>query len=169
MKTVHIGTEKYFLRNALRSDVPHLRALVNSAYKELSDMGLNYTATYQDEDITLKRIEKGIAFVLLDEARIVATVLLSKENHITNRNTGYISQFAVTPQLKKNRIGSFLMSYCEQQAQASGFEGVQLDTAIPASHLVNWYQKLGYAVVGEIQWDGKTYKSYIFEKIFKLN
>lgn len=52
-------------------------------------------------------------------------------------------------------------------AASENFEGLQLDTAKPALHLVNWYLKRGYKVVGEIHWDGKTYDSYIFEKDLK--
>lgn len=164
--SVVINNSDYVLRTANAADVPSLRRLVNSAYKELSDMGLNYTATYQDEEKTLERINKGTAFVLEKDSLICATILLGTENHFTNRNTAYIGQFAVLPELKKSGLGSFLMAYCEQKSRSDGFEGVQLDTAIPATHLVNWYLRLGYNVVGEIHWDGKTYRSYIFEKIF---
>ena len=61
------------------------------------------------------------------------------------------------------------MDYCEALAIEEGFEGIQLDTAKPATHLVNWYQKRGYKIVGEKHWDGKTYDSFIFEKIFKVS
>jgi hypothetical protein len=36
------------------------------------------------------------------------------------------------------------MDYCEALALAENFDGIQLDTAKPATHLVNWYQKRGY-------------------------
>lgn len=165
MKAI-INNCDYFLRRASTGDVPALRTLVNSAYKELSDMGLNYTATDQNEEKTLERINKGIAFVLLKESEIVATILFSEENHFTKRHTAYISQFAVNPSLKKSGLGTFLMNYCEDLALQKKYHGVQLDTAIPAKHLVQWYQKRGYDIVGETHWEGKTYRSYIFEKSF---
>lgn len=167
MRTVVvINNLSCILRTASEADVPSIRKLVNSAYKELSDMGLNYTATYQNEEKTWERMSKGTAFVLEIDSLICATILLGKENHFTKKNTAYISQFAVSPELKKSGLGSFLMAHCEQKAKSSGFEGVQLDTAIPATHLVNWYLKLGYKIVSEIQWEEKTYRSYIFEKLF---
>lgn len=152
---------------ATEFEVPTIRELVNAAYKQLADMGLNYTGTFQDEARTLERMNRGRCFLLKDSEKILGTVLLSKENLITGLNTAYVGQFAVWPELKKQGIGSILMDYCENLAKSEGFDGIQLDTAIPAQHLVDWYLKRGYEIVGQIHYDGKTYDSYIFEKRFK--
>lgn len=167
MITIQHLDKQFLLRPVESADIPALRKLVNAAYEELSAMGLNYTATYQDENITKERISKGRAFVLTEDKKIIATILLSQLNYFTHKNTAYISQFAVTPAYKKKGIGTLLMDYCEQLAKEEHFEAIQLDTAIPANHLVKWYLKRGYEIIGEIQWEEKTYKSYIFEK--KLN
>ncbi len=127
-------------------------------------MGLNYTATYQDEIVTLERISKGKAFLLEKEGQLLGTVLLKKENWFTGKNSAYVSQLAVTPTLKKNGLGTLLMDLCEDLAKKEGLEAIQLDTAKPAGHLVAWYKKRGYKVVGETRWEGKTYESWIFEK-----
>ena len=156
--------KQFILRLVTNDDISALRKLVNEAYKELSDQGLNYTATYQDENETRARIQKGRAFVLEESSKLIATVLLSKLNYFTGRNTAYISQLAVLPEFKEKGIGSLLMDHCESLACEEKYDGVQLDTAQPATHLVNWYLKRGYKIVGEIQWEGKTYDSYIFEK-----
>jgi ribosomal protein S18 acetylase RimI-like enzyme len=151
-------------RRARESDVPNIRLLVNSSYKELADMGLNYTATYQDEQITLERISKGRAFLLEKEGTLLGTVLLKRENWFTGKNSAYVSQLAVAPTMKRQRLGSLLMDLCEDLAIKEGFESIQLDTAKPAQHLVSWYKKRGYKIVGETHWEGKTYESWIFEK-----
>lgn len=143
-----------------------IRSLVNKAYQELSDMGLNYTATYQDVETTIERMNSGQVFILKKQNQIVATILYSKKNYFTNKNTAYVGQFAVLPELKRQGLGTYLMDHCEQLAQRQGFDGLQLDTAIPATHLVKMYEKRGYKIVGETHWEGKTYRSYIFEKIF---
>lgn len=153
------------LRQSQDSDVPSIRILVNQAYRELSEMGLNYTAAYQDEQITRERIAKGRAFVLLLNSEIVGTVLFSSKNYFTNRKTGYVSQLAISPRLKRSGLGSLLMDCCEHLATIESFEGIQLDTAKPAQHLVDWYLQRGYVIVGETRWEGKTYESWIFEKL----
>jgi predicted N-acetyltransferase YhbS len=167
MREFDFQDKKFQLRIANTADVPALRRLVNAAYKELSDMGLNYTATYQDEKTTLERINKGRAFVISNDQQIIGTILFSVENHKTGRKTAYVGQFAVDPKFKKMGLGSYLMDHCEKVAEDEGFEGIQLDTAIPGTHLVRWYQKRGYDIVDTVHWEGKTYDSYILEKLFQ--
>ncbi|MGE0632294.1 MAG: hypothetical protein AB7O96_07800, partial [Pseudobdellovibrionaceae bacterium] len=62
------------IRQVVEQDIPQIRTLVNSAYKELADMGLNYTATYQDEKLTRERVAKGRAFAQEKDGRIIGTV-----------------------------------------------------------------------------------------------
>ena len=152
------------LRPALDADVPRIRYLVNAAYKELADRGLNYTATYQDERITRERMQQGQTFVLEHDGELIATVLFKKENFFTGRDSAYVSQLAVAPAWKRHGLGNRLMDFCEELATQQGHDCIQLDTAQPALHLVTWYQNRGYRIVGETRWDGKTYLSWIFEK-----
>jgi hypothetical protein len=58
------------------------------------------------------------------------------------------------------------MDHCERLALTEGFEGIQLDTAIPAEHLVRWYKNRRYVEVGEIHVDGRNYNSLVLEKLF---
>lgn len=158
---------KFHLVEAHDQHVAAIRVLVNTAYKELSDQGLNYTATYQDEETTRERMKKGSTFILVDGEEVIATILYFSQNYLTSRKTAYLGQLAVTPKYKKQGLGSILMDHCEQLAQQENYDGIQLDTAQPATHLVNWYLKRGYRIVGSTHWEGKTYDSYIFEKSFK--
>lgn len=164
MKRFSFDGRDCLLREANDADVPRLRALINSAYRELWDLGMNYTGTYQDEEITRERLGKGRGFVLESDGELLATVLLSRKNEITGRDSAYISQLAVAPNLKKKGLGSLLMDHCEDLARNERIPCVQLDTAQPASHLVSWYLSRGYRIVGRKQWDGKTYASWIFER-----
>lgn len=155
------------LREAVESDIPALRKLLNLAYQELGDRGWNYTAVDQDENKTRERMQEGKAFVLILDRRLIATILYFKKNYFTQKNTAYVGQFAVLPEFKRQGLGTRLMNHCEDLARQENLDGLQLDTAQPATHLVQLYLKRGYRIVGEMQWEGKTYKSYIFEKEFK--
>ncbi|MFN7904033.1 MAG: GNAT family N-acetyltransferase [Pseudobdellovibrionaceae bacterium] len=166
IKNIEHLEREFLLRTAEDEDIPGLRKLINEAYKELSDQGWNYTATYQDEETTRQRIQKCKAFILEENKQIVATILYFKENHFTGKNTAYVGQFAVAPSAKKSGLGTLLMDYCEALALAEKYDGIQLDTAKPAEHLVKWYLRRGFKIVGETHWEGKTYDSYIFEKLF---
>ena len=166
MQTITLCKQSYVLRLATEVDVVEIRQLLNLAYQELMEIGLNYVACTQDEEKTRERMAEGRTFVLILESEIVATILFSTKNYFTNKKTAYVGQFAVSPELKKQGLGSMLMDYCEELAQIEGFQGVQLDTAKPAHHLVDWYLSRDYKIVGEIHVDGRNYDSFIFEKLF---
>lgn len=163
MQMQHAG-KTYTLRPATLEDVPTLRLLLNAAYKELADLGLNYTATYQDENETRKQIRDYRVFVLVEGTRIIATINARDENWFSGLRSLYLGKFAVWPELKRQGLGMILFNYAEKIALSEGYQSVQLDTAKPATHLVELYQRLGYKIIGETHFEGKTYDSWIFEK-----
>jgi len=164
---INHNNQHFLFRLATDRDVSQIRTLVNDAYKELAAQGLNYTASYQDEEETRKRMNQGRAFVLLSGSEIVGSVLFFEKNYFTEKKSAYIGQFAITPKLARQGLGSIIMDFCEQLANDEKYEAVQLDTAKPAKHLVDWYQSRGYKIVGEKHWDGKTYDSFIMEKTLR--
>ncbi|MBX2995907.1 MAG: GNAT family N-acetyltransferase [Bdellovibrionaceae bacterium] len=145
-------------------DVPAVTQLVRSAYKELADRGLNYTATYQEEDVTRSRMNEGKTLLLLRNDEIVGTITARDENAVSKKKCAYLGQFGIKPELKRLGLGTKMMNMIEFWAQESGYECLQLDTAKPAAHLVDWYLSRGYEIVGETKFEGKTYESWIFEK-----
>jgi len=75
-----------------------------------------------------------------------------------------IGQFGVDPASTRQGIGSRLLSFAEQRASALGAVEVALDTAEGAGHLVELYVKRGYRPVGQVQWQGKNYRSLVLSK-----
>jgi ribosomal protein S18 acetylase RimI-like enzyme len=149
------------VRLATDADVPALRCLVNSAYSELADLGLNFTGTYQDEAITRERMLGAEVFLLYRDGELVASLsatIKGDEPHL------YINQVAVRPDRKRQGLGRYLLDLAEARASASGLSHLRLDTAVPAAHLVEMYRQRGYQAIDEVQWDGKTYRSCIMEK-----
>lgn len=128
------------LKNATIADVPALRRLVNEAYQELADMGLNYTGTYQDEEITRRRLEGAtLTYILQDGSELVGSISLSVEGEI-----GYLNQLAVSPRHRRLGLGRKLVQLAEEEAGKRGCMLVKLDTAKPAKHLIEFYQNMGY-------------------------
>lgn len=153
------------IRRAYDADVPALRLLVNEAYKELADLGLNFTGTFQDEAITRKRMDGADVFVIDDGCTLLASINLSIQAiPDTQEPCLYINQLAVRPEHKKRGLGASLLDLAEDRARALRLKSIRLDTAMPAKHLVDLYQRRGYRVVDEVQWEGKTYRSFILEK-----
>ena len=143
--------------------MPALRVLINSAYRVLGDMGLNFTGVDQDEEVTRRRMQTGEVFVLDEGDRLVATVSL-RVKETDGVPALYVNQLAVDPARQRQGLGGRLMKFAEEEARRRGLASVELDTAIPAEHLLSWYGKRGYVRVREVQWDGKTYRSVVLQK-----
>jgi len=143
--------------------VPALRALINSAYQVLGDMGLNFTGVTLDDEVTRRRMTRGDVYVLERDGALLGTVTFSVKESDGTRY-GYVNVLAVAPSHQRRGVGSALMGIAEGRAREMGLDRVRLDTAIPARHLTKWYTARGYQPIAEVLWDGKTYRSVMMEK-----
>ncbi len=149
-------------------DFEALTELLHRAYQELSEAGLNYTAGYQDAETTRDRCSKGVCLVAEAGGELIGTILVKPsrpdEDCETYRvpNTASIHQFGVDQQWRGFGIGRELHDVAANQAREWGCVSVALDTATTAASLTAMYQAWGYEIVEEVQWPGKTYRSFIF-------
>ena len=151
-------------------DLRSLTELLHRAYRPLLEMGLNYTATNQDCETTKRRTLEGICFVAECGSRIVATVTLSFEpaewinDYYRRPGVWRFGQFAVEPEWQGKGIGGLMLDHIETYAAKSGAAELALDTAIPAKHLIDFYEKRNYRIVDRCQWPGHTYESVVMSK-----
>ena len=158
----HLG--KIEVRLARLTDVSRLRQLLNSAYKRLADMGLNFNATFQDDELTADGILEGRTFVLDLNGKLVGTMKLRNRNVLDDRPCLYVGRFAVDPELQGQGLGLYLLKLTERLAMREKCTCLQLDTAQPADHLLKFYEDYGFKVVKQTYFEGKTYCSWIMEK-----
>lgn len=148
--------------------IPPITGLLHAAYGFLARMGFNYTATYQDDATTLRRLQSGSSIVAVANGAIVGTVTLYAPKPESScawyTHAHYFGQFGVHPDFQKLGIGRELMRRIEQRAREASATELALDTSEGADHLCRWYQSLGYRFVQHIAWEGKTYRSVILSK-----
>ncbi|MFC1588087.1 GNAT family N-acetyltransferase [Planctomycetota bacterium] len=151
-------------------DITEMTKCIRAAYKLLSDMGLRYWATHQDEKDTLKRATKGLCFLALNNGKILGTIAYHPP-HIASGCSWYdrneiaaFHQFAVWPDLQEVGIGSALLQFVEDRARDDGAEELALDTAEPATHLISMYEKRGYRFIEYADWESTNYRSVIMSK-----
>ncbi len=161
---------------AARDSFDALTALVHQAYAPLAAQGLNFTAATQDAATTRRRAAEGQCFVATRAGELVGTVTVCGPCDVDSapwiadvpwfrdRDTAHFHQFAVAPGLQGQGLGQRLIKTCEDWARGSGFRRMALDTAEPAAQLRALYRRMGYADVGQVQWQGKTYCSVIMQK-----
>jgi GNAT superfamily N-acetyltransferase len=147
-----------------------LTALLHRAYAPLAAQGLRYLATHQSDDVTRDRVALGQCFVVLAGDALVGTILFrpavnTKGSPWYNRpDVASIGQFAVEPSLQSRGLGLRLVTTAEQHARAKGVAELALDTAEPATHLIDWYTRLGYRFIEHAQWGHTNYRSVILSK-----
>lgn len=153
-----------------------LTALLHRAYAPLGAAGLNFTAVDQSEQVTRERIAGGHCLVAVDGDRIVGTATVrgmhdpNRDRHARvspwffRRDVAHLNQFAVDPAGQGRGVGARLMAACEDWARAQGHHGIALDTAEPATHLRERYERAGYREVTRLQRDGKHYRSIVMLK-----
>jgi predicted N-acetyltransferase YhbS len=147
-----------------------LTALLHRGYARLAAMGLNYTAVDQDPETTRERATRGTCLVAESGGRLVGTVSwwrggpLEDCERYRDPSGAILGQLAVEPSLQRRGVGAALMAEAERGARGSGAAVALGDTAEEATHLVAWYERMGWRVVGHERWPGKTYRSVILEK-----
>jgi GNAT superfamily N-acetyltransferase len=156
-----------------RDSLDALTTLLHDAYRPLAARGLNFVATTQDVSVTRKRVESATMCWVAEGAsgRIAGTISYYAGEHFTNgpawyarRDVCHFGQYAVSPALQRGGIGSALLRAVERQAIADQKAELSCDTAEPATHLLEFYGKLGFRVVGRHRWPHARYESVVLSK-----
>ncbi len=169
----HIAEQLEIRLFGSEDSVSELTGLVNRAYKQLGDMGLKYVGTWQGDEMTERRITDAECYVGLLDGRLAATILLRSPGK--KRGPGWYSrddvavfgQFGVEPELRGRGIGSMMLKRVEDRAREMGAAELALDTAEPATHLIEWYTRRGYRFIEYVQWSVTNYRSVIMSKTLR--
>jgi len=124
--------------------ISELTALLHRAYAPLAAMGLRFVATWQDDTTTRKRIDRSPWYDRADVASF--------------------QQLAVEPIFQEQGWARRLVAHAENLTWRRGFRHLALDTSDRATHLINLYQRYGYAIVEPITWTAVNYNSVVLSK-----
>ena len=151
--------------------IPPITRLLHDAYAPLAAMNLRFTATHQNDEVTLARLMRGVPWVAELDGEIVATVTLYPAEGSSygcewydKPGVFYFGQFAVRPDLQGKGLGGRLVAVMEAEAAARGASELALDTAEGALHLIRWYEKLGFRFVGFMDFSTTNYRSVVLSK-----
>ncbi len=161
------------IREFVASEADALTELLHAAYAELGEAGLNFTAVDQTVATTLHRASAGHCLVAWEEGEPIATITMSMPASATLRrmfpqadrdDVAWLNQLAVSQRARGRGLARELWRRGEAWARAQAATVIGVDTAIPASHLVDLYRGWGFEPAGSIHWDGKTYDSAVLLK-----
>ena len=166
-----LPTDAILIRSWRSTDsAPALTEMLHRAYARLAGMGLRFWATHQNAEVTLKRIEQGECFVAEADGVICGTIVFRDCTRTggcpwyDRADVASFVQFAVEPGLQAKGLGRRLLDHVEERAIALGVRELALDTAEPATHLVEWYTRLGYRFIEHAQWSHTNYRSVVLSK-----
>ncbi len=163
---------------AATDSIEALTALLHASYASLAAQGWNFTAVDQSVQTTRERVAAGQAFVAATASgELVGTVTVAPPKRpdgrylgdpvpdcYTRPDTAILAQLAVHPSCRGQGVAEQLMDLAEDWALVQGYAHVALDTAVPAEALRRRYERRGYALIGDVQWAGKTYRSVLMRK-----
>lgn len=150
--------------------IEDLTDLLHESYAVLADLGLNYVATYQDVEVTRRRIERGVCFVAEIDTRLVGTITYYPPSQskgspwLDSKEVAHMGQLGVRSDFRMHGLGTELMGTVEKAARHDGARELALDTAEPATHLIEWYERLGYRFIEYADWEMTNYRSVIMSK-----
>nr|WP_324259761.1 GNAT family N-acetyltransferase [Cellvibrio fontiphilus] len=139
-------------------DVEKLTDLIRAAYAPHAAAGLKYWATHQSVEDTKKRIASGTCLVALREREYVGTALFRRHNPESmlplyrEPSVRALAQFCVAPKYKGMGYGKAIHDHGVALMRVAGVKTMALDTAAPATALINMYSSWGYVLVGECDW-----------------
>ena len=161
---------------AARDSFDALTRLLHEAYAPLAAAGMNFTAATQDAAHPQRRAAEGQCFVAEHDGAIVGTITAcgpyvegeapwaANVPWFRDKQTAHFHQFAVHPALQGQGLGRRLVATAERWALQHGYKRMALDVALPAEALRALYTRLGYVDVGQVQWEGKHYRSAVMQK-----
>lgn len=166
------ATLEFGLFDDARDSFDALTRLVNAAYAQLADGGLNYAGATQDVNRTRSRVTTAtVSFVVRQNGRLVGTICYYDHRRYDSEPAFYgrddvchFGQFAVDPSLQRGGIGSRLLDAVEQRALQDRKAELACDTAEAARHLVAMYVRHGFRHVDTHQWNQQNYNSVVLSK-----
>lgn len=152
-------------------DLGEITRLLHRAYAKHLEEGRRFNACHQPATRTQERFDEGEGLIMIRQNKIVGTVAVKYREPLPYGNfnpdgpVACLGQFAVEPELQSLGLGYQLMRKAEQVARSVGAKYLALDTAQAAHHLVLYYQRAGFEIVGEVDYrPGTNYVSYVMAK-----
>lgn len=168
----HAGLPEDIRLRRLRAGdcLDQLTGMLHRAYSRLGEMGIPCSCVNQASEVTRQRIARGDCFVAVSGERIVGAISLyasdeaSGSRHYRDARVASARQLGVDPYFQGKGVGTALLHLAEHWARHHGYAWLALDTPEPASHLIDYYHRLGFRVVETLQFSTRPYRSVVFAK-----
>jgi len=163
IRTIMAPTSPIVIRSlSATDDMAVLTEVIRAAYSRHAAQNLRYWATHQPPEDTKRRLAAGHGLIAEVNDTIIGTLTVrpphpkAKVELYREATIWTLSQFAVLPKFQGLGIGRRLHQAALDYASAHGGRVIALDTAAPATEVIEMYRRWGYQVVGECDFRPKT-------------
>lgn len=153
-----------------KDSMEDLTSMLHRAFSPMGREGIGCTGFNQSVEVTAERVRLGECFVAERDGRIVGTLTLHRPDKHSEchwyrqADVASLHQFAVDPAYQGTGCGASLLGFAKRWATEQGFHGLALDTPIPATHLIRFYEARGFRKIERVRFVGKAYTSCILSK-----
>lgn len=150
--------------------ISEITKMLNNAYSKWAKIGIVFVASWQDENITRRRLSDGISFVAVLENTIVGTITVYKhkaESQVSlycQKDVFYFGQFGVAEDCQGKGLGKLLYLEVEKHCRSVNAIALALDTAETATDLIEMYERWGFRIVEKTKWSSVPHYSVIMKK-----
>ncbi|GAA0743171.1 GNAT family N-acetyltransferase [Clostridium oceanicum] len=135
-----------------------------------------WDADYPDKKTLIEDIKKENLYVIMDKEECIAMICLNEDQspeykklkwELNDENALVVHRLAINPIHQGKGLGKKIMEFVEEHGLSNGYKSVRLDTYCENEIAINFYEKCGYNIIGEVNFEGKHLPFKCFEKILK--
>lgn len=149
-------------RQGLREDLDEIACLVGKAIERMEQQGIHqWDELYPTKEDFLDDIDKNTLYVALDNDRIVAIYVISRECdeeyhecewESPDESACIIHRLCVASDNQNKGIGSRVLLHIEEQIKSMGYLSIRLDVFSENPYALRLYEKNGYIRRGHADW-----------------
>ncbi|MFH0869167.1 MAG: GNAT family N-acetyltransferase [archaeon] len=141
-------------RKAEHKDIKQIQKMVSEGFEIPQDVA---NSIYPAEKLA-EWFKLGLSSVLVDDDKIVAAIVAHTDDE--NDIVAWITLIVVNPAYHRKGIGTKVMNYMEDLLKSKGFVQMILFTEALNTESIKFYEKFGFAKVGEVDFLPHLYRIY---------
>lgn len=166
--------EQLKIERGTGTDLDEVFQMYLDAKHELDKNGIHqWTDKYPRKSIIESDLNKGVLYILKKQNEIVGAINISEEQEAeylaVNWKTNdlkplVIHRLVVQPNHQKKGYAQFMMNFAEEFARENHYKSIRLDAYSQNKKVIEFYKNRNYFVRGEINFPGREYHFFCFEK-----
>jgi ribosomal protein S18 acetylase RimI-like enzyme len=160
------------IRQGKIADAKLIMRIIRDAVADMDSKGIfQWDSLYPNQAVVNHDLESGAMSVYEDEGIIKGMIVLNEQQDQEYQDLPWkfsfgkqlvVHRLCVDPCYQSEGIAGALMEFAEQTAKELEYQSIRLDTFVKNERACRFYRKLGYQVVGTVEFRKGTF--YCLEK-----